>query len=478
MKKVLLLNPPSYEDFDGGAGSRYQATREVRSFWYPTWLAYPAGMLEGSRVIDAPASGLDVDATLKIADDYDMVVMYTSTPSLANDTAFAEAIKSKRPDTLVCFVGPHPTVLPEETLSVSEHIDLVIRGEFDYAVVDLAGGKPLADVDGISYRQDGKFVHNEDRPPLHDLDALPFAVDVYKRDLDYREYEIPWLQYPYVSFYTGRGCSSKCIFCLWPQTYSGNKYRTRSVDNVMEEVMRTLEYYPEVKEIFFDDDNFCGDEDRVIEIANRLKPLGISWGCNAKVTVKYETLKVMKESGMRVIMVGYETGDQQILNNVRKGTTVEQARTFTKNCKELGIMVHGAFVLGLPGETPETIQRSIDFACEVDPETIQVSLASPYPGTKFYDLCVKEGYINPADMVSRSGYQSCVVSYPGISSEEIFMAVERFYKKFYYRPKYVAKVLLKAFSSMEELKRIYREAREFYGFMAKRKESINPPGGC
>jgi len=478
MKKVLLLNPPSYEDFDGGAGSRYQATREVRSFWYPTWLAYPAGMLEGSKVIDAPASGLDVEATLKIADGYDIVVMYTSTPSLSNDTAFAAAIKSRRPDTLTCFVGPHPSVLPEETLAASEHIDVAIRGEFDYTIVELAKGMPFEEVKGISYRKDGKYVHNEERTPIEDLDALPFAVDVYKRDLDYREYEIPWLQYPYVSFYTGRGCSSKCIFCLWPQTYSGNRYRTRNVDSVMEEVKRALEYYPDVKEIFFDDDNFCGDQERVVEISKRLKPLGISWGCNAKVTVKYETLKAMKDSGMRVIMVGYETGDQQILNNVRKGTTVEQARTFTKNCKELGIEVHGAFVLGLPGETRETIQRSIDFACEVDPATIQVSLASPYPGTKFYDLCVREGYINPKDMVSQSGYQSCVVSYPGISSEEIFMAVERFYKKFYYRPKYVVKVLLKAFSSMEELKRIYREAREFYGFMAKRKEGMNTPGGC
>lgn len=474
--RVLFLNPPSFDDFDGGAGSRYQATREVRSFWYPTWLAYPAGMLPDSRVLDSPASGLNVARTLDITKDYGLVVMYTSTPSLANDTAIAAKIKEQRPDTLVCFVGPHPSVLPEETLSAAPPVDFVVRGEFDHAVVELAGGKPLKDVAGISYREGERLLHNPDRPLIHDLDALPMATEVYHRDLDYREYEIPWLQYPYVSFYTGRGCSSKCVFCLWPQTYSGNAYRTRGVESVVEEVRLILKYYPDVKEIFFDDDNFCEDQARAVAIAEAIKPLGISWGCNSKVTTKYETLKAMRDAGMRVIMVGYETGSQEILNNVRKGTTIEQARRFTKDCKELGIMVHGAFVLGLPGETRETIESSIRLACEMDPDTIQVSLATPYPGTKFYDLCVKEGFVNPQSLVNQEGYQRCVLNYPGISGDEIFMGVEKFYKRFYYRPRYVVKVLYNAFKSLDELKKIYREAREFYGFMAKRKQYLKNPG--
>ena len=474
--RVLLLNPPSFEDFDGGAGSRYQATREVRSFWYPTWLTYPAGMLPGSRVLDSPASGLGVRETLEVAKEYKLFVIYTSTPSLRNDTAFAEAIKRQDPGALVCFVGPHPSVLPAETLALSEAIDFVVRGEFDHVVVEAAQGKPLGEIAGISFRRDGSFVHNPDRPPLTDLDSLPFASGVYKRDLDYREYEIPWIQYPYVSFYTGRGCSSKCVYCLWPQTYSGNRYRTRSPENVIEEVKYVLKNFPEVKEIFFDDDNFAEDQPRAVEIARLLKPLGISWGCNSKVNVRFETLKAMREAGMRVIMVGYETGDQAILNNVRKGTTIEQARAFTKDCKDLGILVHGAFVLGLPGETRQTIERSIKFACEMDPETIQVSLASPYPGTKFYEMGVREGWISPDALVGSTGYQGCAVNYPEISSAEIFMAVEKFYKKFYYRPKYVAKVLKKAFSDWAEMKRIFREAREFYGFLAKRKESLKGSG--
>jgi hopanoid biosynthesis associated radical SAM protein HpnJ len=471
--KTLFLNPPSFEDFDGGAGSRYQATREVRSFWYPTWLAYPAGMLPGSRILDAPASGLGVPEALDIAKDYKLFVLYTSTPSLNNDSAFAAKIKEQDKSALICFVGPHPSVLPEETLKAAPAVDFVVRGEFDYVIPEIAEGANLSGVKGISWRDgDNNIVHNPDRELIHDLDSLPFATEIYKRDLDYREYEIPWIQYPYLSFYTGRGCSSRCIYCLWPQTYSGNSYRTRSVKNVIEEVKYALKAFPDVKEIFFDDDNFCEDQPRAIEIARLLQPLGISWGCNSKVSVKYETLKAMKEGGMRVIMVGYETGDQNILNNVRKGTTIEQAKTFTKNCRELGITVHGAFVLGLPGETRDTVEKTIKFACEMDPETIQVSLASPYPGTKFFDICVKEGYINPENLVSEKGYQSCVINYPSISSEEIFMAVEKFYKKFYYRPKYVIKVLRKAIGDKDEMKRIYREAKEFYGFLAKRREAL------
>ncbi len=472
----MFLNPPSFSDFDGGAGARYQATREVRSLWFPVWLTYPAGMLHDSKVVDAVAAGFDAEKTLELARGYELFVLYTSTPSLKSDSAFAERLKAQNPKALVCFVGPHPSILPDETLAVSKAIDFVVRGEFDYAIVEAAGGKPFKDIAGISYRDGDKVVHTPDRPILHDLDSLPFAAEVYKRDLNFKDYEIPWLKYPYMSIYTGRGCSSKCTFCLWPQTYAGNKYRTRSADNVVEEVKYIVKNFPEVKEIMFDDDNFVDDQPRAIEISNKLKPLGISWACNGKVTAKYETLKAMKESGLRAIMVGFESGDQKVLNNVRKGITLEQSREFMKNARKLDIIVHGGFILGLPGETKETIEKSIKFACEMDPETIQVSLASPYPGTHFYELCVREGYINPADLVMTSGHQLCIVNYPHLSSKDIFMAYDKFYKSFYYRPKYIAKVFKKALLDSAERKRIIREAKEYFAFMAKRKEALKAQG--
>lgn len=245
--KPLFLNPPTYEDFDGGAGARYQASREVTSFWYPTWLCFPAGMIEGSRVVDAPVQRFDLDACLAIAAEYDMVVMYTSTPTLSLDIETAHRIKERKPATVTVLTGPHVTVLPEESLRQGEGvIDIVCRGEFDYTTKELCEGREWEKVDGISFWKNGAIHHTPDRPPIQDLDALPFVAPVYKRDLPIAEYVIPHFKNPYVSIYSSRGCPSKCIYCLWPQTFSGRAMRTRSPQNVYEEVKWIVDNIPEI----------------------------------------------------------------------------------------------------------------------------------------------------------------------------------------------------------------------------------------
>src|SRR5256712_2278274 len=188
--KTLLLNPPSFEMFDGGASSRYQATREIPSFWYPVWLAYSAGMTKAGRFLDAPSHDVTPEETIKIAAEYEFLVLFTSTAGFRSDARLAEAIKSANPDIKIAFVGPHVTVQPEQSLKASPAIDFVVRREFDYPVSEFAGGKNLAEIAGISFRKDGRIVHNPDRPQIEDLDALPFAVDVYKRDLDITRYDI------------------------------------------------------------------------------------------------------------------------------------------------------------------------------------------------------------------------------------------------------------------------------------------------
>jgi len=468
--KTLFLNPPSFKDFDGGAGSRYQATREVTSFWYPTWLCYPAGLIEGSRLIDAPAEHLEIDKVLSIAKDFELIVIYTSTPSVNNDISIAQMIKDINSDAKIVFVGPHPSAVPEETLRASNAVDIVARREFDLSIKEIAQGKELSEIDGISYRTNGSISHNRDREYIEDLDSLPFVVNTYKRDLNINNYQIPYLHKPYVSIYTGRGCPSKCSFCLWPQTFSGNSYRVRSIDNVLEEVKLTLELFPETKEIFFDDDTFTANKKRARELSKGLKELNITWSTTSRANTDYETLRIMKDSGLRLLVVGYESGNQEILNNISKGITLNEAREFTRRCKELGIMIHGAFVLGLPEETPESINDSIRFACELDVDTIQVSLASPYPGTKLYDLCKEKNYLVQEHMVNERGWQTCTVQYPGISNIEIFKSVEIFYKKFYYRPKFILRILKKIMFNGEERRRILREGAEFKEFIAKRKK--------
>ena len=470
--KPLFLNPPTFEDFDGGAGARYQASREVTSFWYPTWLCYPAGMIEGSRVVDAPVQKLTLEDCLKIARDYDIVVMYTSTPTLRIDVETARRIKELKPSTVTVLTGPHVTILPEETLKFAAGaVDIVCRGEFDYAVKELCEGRPWDKVDGISFMKDSGTVHTPDRPVLTDLDALPFTSQVYKRDLPVNEYIIPHVKNPYVSIYTSRGCPAQCTFCLWPHTYSGRLVRTRSAENVYQEVKWIKENLPQLGDIIFDDDTFSANRRHARQVAELIAPLGVSWVINARANCDFETLKIMRDAGLHHVIVGYESGNDEILKNIKKGVTRQRAIQFTRDCQKLGITIHGAFIVGLPGESRETIRDTIEYARMLDLNSIQVSLPSPYPGTEFYRQCLENGWLASDAYIDDTGHQMCIVSYPNLSNTEIFDAVELFYKKFYFRPKYIARSIMKMVVDGNERKKLLREGKQYMEYMRKRKQA-------
>lgn len=466
--KTLLLNPPSFEGFDGGASARYQATREVRSFWYPVWLAYPAGLIKDSRLLDGPAQGVSPEETIKISGDYEFVVIFTSTAGFKNDAKLAEGMKANKPTIKIAMVGPHVTVQTEESLKACRALDFVCRREFDYSVAEFAWGHKLETIAGISYWKDGKIVHNPDRPAIEDLDALPFATEIYARDLDYKKYNIPYLLHPYVSFYASRGCPALCTFCLWPQTMSGHPWRTRSAANLVAEVKGVREKFPEAKEIFFDDDTFPWAKAHVLEVCEALKPLKITWSCNARVHTDLETLQAMKDAGCRLMVVGFESGDDTILKNIKKGATTEQAIAFMKDVKKVGIVVHGDFQIGLPGETPETIEKTIEFAKLLDPQTIQVSMSHPYPGTEFDGYVRKHGYLNNDEMTDELGHQLPSIQYPGLDRRYMVEMVERFYDRFYFRPKVILRFLRVMATDSHERARLLEEARDYFATRAKR----------
>jgi len=471
--KTLFLNPPSFENFDGGAGSRWPATREIESYWYPVWLAYPAGMLEGARLLDAPPHYVSAEQTINIAKEYEFLVLFTSTPGFPGDIGLAQAIKAANPGIKIAFVGPHVSVLPEKSLKACAAIDFICRKEFDLSVVEFAQGKPLEQIAGISYLDNGYIVHNPDRPEIQDLDDLPHVTDVYKRDLDVRRYNVPFLLNPFVSLYTTRGCPAQCTFCLWPQTLSGHPWRKRSSDDVAQEMAKAKEYWPFVREFFFDDDTFNIQKARTIELCSKLKPLNLTWSCTSRVTTDYETLRAMKEAGCRLLIVGYESGDQQILKNIKKGATIERARQFTKDCHKLGLVIHGDFIMGLPGETRETINTTIAFAKELDVETIQVSVAHAYPGTELYDYAVKNGFfVADSKMVDDGGHQLAHIQYPGLPADEILDAVHRFYDEYYFRPKAIFRILRKAAFDSGDRKRLYKEAKSFLKVRAMRHKWV------
>src|SRR5579885_2648023 len=476
--KTLLLNPPSFEKFDGGASSRWPATREIESYWYPVWLTYPAGMLPGSRLLDAPPHKVTPQQTVEISKDYEFVVIFTSAVGFEKDLALVRMMKEAKPSLKVAFVGPPVQVKPHESLMASEDIDFIVRGEFDYAVVEFAQGKPINEILGISYRKDGKIIHNPPRRELQteDLDRLPFATEVYKRNLTIENYNVPFLLHPFVSFYTSRGCPALCTFCLWPQTLSGHAWRTRSVDNVVTEIRQALKLFPQAKEFFFDDDTFNIRKDRVIELSKKFKPLKFQWSCTARCHSKYEELKAMADGGARLFIVGFESGDAQILKNIKKGATTEMAREFMKNCKKVGIKVHGDFIIGLPGETKETINKTIDFAKELDCETIQVSLAHAMPGTELHEQMSKEGFLRVEALADQGGHQLPHIEFPHLSKAEMMAGVTRFYDDYYFRPKVVWRIVREALWDSHERKRLYHEAVDFLRLRAERLKWIQQGG--
>ena len=471
MMRTLCLHPPSYQGFDGGAGSRYQAKREIRSFWYPTWLAQVAAIVPGSKLVDAPAADLGLPGVLPLASRYDLAVLHTSSPSFAGDVQVAEALKQENPELTVGFVGAKVAVEPEASLLASPAIDFVAREEFDFTIAEIAEGRPLAEVDGVTFRDaSGMVVNTPDRPILEDMDRLPYVTDVYKRDLNVDDYFIGYLKHPYLSLYTGRGCRSRCTFCLWPQTVGGHRYRTRSVEHVLGEMARVRDLFPTVKEVFFDDDTFTDDRRRAEEIARGMGKLGLTWSCNAKANVPYETLKVMRDNGLRLLLVGYESGNQQILINIKKGIRVDRARQFTKDCRDLGITIHGTFIVGLPGETKETIQETIRFAKQINPHSLQVSIAAPYPGTALYEQAKENGWL-PADdaaLIDEHGVQTATLSYPNLNRTEIYDSVETFYKQFYFRAGKIAEMSAEMLRSPHMMKRRLREGLEFVSFLRQR----------
>jgi len=471
--RSLFLQAPSFDGYDGGAGARYQMKREVKSFWFPRWLAQAAAMVEGAKLIDAPPHGLtfkDIEDDVK---SHDFIVIHTSTPSFRSDCKTAQLIRDLNPNAVIGFIGAKVAVEPQQSLEACPAINFVCRNEYEFTIQELANGNDWSTIKGLSYRdKTGAIVHNAEREILMDMDKLPSVLPLYKQ-LQVDKYFGGYLKHPYMSWYTGRGCKSRCTFCLWPQTIGGHKYRYRSIPKVIEEVKYLQKEFPQVKEIFFDDDTLTDDHARVEALAKELGKLGVVWSCNAKANVPRKTLEILKANGLRLLLVGYESGNQKILHNIKKGLLVDVARRFSKDCHELGIVVHGTFILGLPGETRETIEETLAFAKEVNPHTIQVSLAAPYPGTFLYKQAKENGWFaEDTDLLTEDGTQIAPLNYPHLGHTEIFESVESFYKRFYFRPSKIAAIVGEMLTSPEMMRRRLREGVEFFQFLRTREDAI------
>lgn len=465
-----------------GRAARWQDTGRGGTLYYPIWLSYATAVVEQeyeTRLVDAPAWNWDVKDVVRDVKKFspDLIVVDSSFPSLDNDIHVAEALK----ESIACqtvLVGPAASQFPEKILD-SKGVDVVARFEYDFSVKQVAdaiqSNESFRKIKGISYRENGKKIHNPNREfsSSEDLEKIPFVSKVYKKHLRIEDYFLGSSLYPEVQIFTGRGCPSSCTFCCWPQTLMGRKYRVRGISNVLDE----LEWIQEnlnVKEVFFEDDTFTIDKKRVFEFCKEYEKRGadIPWTCNARADLTYKIMKEMKEANCRLLVVGYESGSDTILKNVKKGVTTEQMRRFTRDARKAGLLVHGDFIIGLPGETKETIEATRHFIKELKPDILQVSVVTPFPGTELYSWVDQNGYLltkNPSEYLDRGGHQKSVISYPSLSSEEITECVDEILRSYYFSMSYVPSALRQVLrkNGLSEFRRLLYSARMFAKYVAK-----------
>lgn len=476
--RVLMLNPPFHPRYS--RGQRSPAVIKSGVIYYPIWLAYAAGVLEQNgfqvKLVDAPAAGHDLAYTLDLVEGWqpELVVMDTSTPSIHHDTQVAEAIKQRAPQTFICLVGPHVSSLPENSLHLSRAIDAIARREYDYTVRDLAlalqGGSGPEGVAGLSYLRDEEIVHEPERPFIQDLDELPLVSEVYKRHLRVEDYFYSISRYPEVTIITGRGCPYHCSFCMWPQTLTGHGYRRRSVENVADEFEFIAREFPQVKEIFIEDDTLTVNQQRCVELSQELIRRGnrLPFTANSRADISYETLSWLKKAGLRLLCVGFESGDQAILDAIHKGIKVEQFHRFREDARQAGVLVHGCFMAGNPGETRQTLAKTLELAKTLNPDTAQFFPIMLYPGTEAYDWAKKNGFIDTADFrewLTTDGLHRSIISQPGLSAEELVIWCDEARRSFYLRPRYMAGKLWQVITRPGEARRILKAGATFVKYL-------------
>ena len=480
--KIYLLNPPFKLGFCRSVRGSGEVSRGG-TLYYPICLCYAAGVLEQShevRLVDAQARKWDLKSVLVDVKQYapDIVVVDTNFASLNNDLDISSHIKEAT-GAITVIVGPPVAQYSARILS-HPGIDIAVKYEYDITLRELAKaielGLDYSQVAGISYMKNGTLVENPLRPFTHndDLDQIPFVSKVYHNHLNIKDYFLSSSLYPLVQIFTGRGCPNQCTFCSWPSNLMGRNYRVRSVSNVLDE-LSWIQDNLNVKEVFFEDDTFTISKDRVLEFCNGYlrRGLDLPWSCNARVnTLDLETMKAMKKANCRLLITGYESGSEEILKNIKKGTTLQQMQDFARNAKKARLMVHGDFIIGLPGETKETIILTKTMIKDLKPELLQVLIPQPIPGTELYAQYKRNGCLlvdDPSDYLDNEGYQKPVISYPALSNQDLVCEANDILRGYYLSLGYLPLAMRQIFrkNGLDEVKRLWYSAKMFMGYTSQ-----------
>ncbi len=474
--RIAFLNPMFGADFTKSA--RWFARSRGRVQRHPDYFCTGAAVLEAAGhevfLCDAQAKNLPTQDLLPRLKEFapDIIVYQTSTPSIDSDIAAARLCKDAT-GAFNVLVGPHVSAEWEDTLvRAGGVVEAVAVGEYDYTIRDIAGGVALKDCPGCAWWDHGRAVRNAPRPYISDLDALPFPA---WRHIDLSDYRDAGKLFPFITLITGRGCPNRCSFCQLPQVMNGRQYRMRSVESVIAEIEYDLRLFPNIQEVMFEDDTLTMREsqDRLVRLCEALvrRRFPVCWSANARVDVNdVEVLRLMKRSGCRMLCVGFEFGDQAMLDGVNKGTTIEQMEIFAANARRAGIRVHGCFMFGGPGETLATARKTIALAKRLRIDTAQFSGIVAYPGSEYYAWAKANGYLVPQDWrgyVDSDYEQVATVSLPGLSAAQINALIDEALRAFYLSPSQMMRMFFKI-RSVADVRAKWHGLRAFAGYALRR----------
>lgn len=419
---VLLAYPPFEQ---GGRSSRWSGTSSIKNcfFSYPPWfLAYSASLLEKA---DIPVDLVDATALNMTDDEFvnyvkkkspELLIAEVSTLTIYKDLKLMKRIKEEI-GCKIALTGSHVTALAREILTENPFIEFVLMGEYELTVVELAKElKENGDILGLAFRNGKNVKINKPRPIIQDLDSLPLPA---RHFLPMDRYNEPFAQIPNQQLISSRGCIFHCVFCLLPQTFYNHTVRYRSPEKVVDEMEMLIKYKP--KEIYFDDDSFTLNPKHVLGVCKEIKDrnLDINWSCMGHALITEDVLKTMVDTGCVGVKFGVETASQKVQRQIKKNLDIEQIRKFVKMAKNFNLRTHATYMIGLPGDTKDTVEQTLKLAVLLGTDRFQISIATPYPGTEFYNWAKQNGHLVTDDFSRYDGNKEAVVSYPNLSKEEI-----------------------------------------------------------
>ena len=432
--KVLLVNPP-------------QPTKYAQP---PMGLAIIAAVLEREghqvNILDANALRLQPEEVVSQAPDADVVGLTAMTPTINAAIRIARHLKQANPDLTTILGGPHAMLLPEETLATAPEIDVIVRGEGEKTFIELLqaleGDQRLDSVSDISYRRNGEVISTPTTVTHVDLDSLPFLAYHLLPLKKYKPEPPHGRAFPFAAIITSRGCPYQCAYCSKP--VFGSNFRGQSPERVVDEIAYHQKEFG-IKEFAFYDDVFTLNKERAYAIADEIikRGLKICWSCETRVDlVDTELLHHIKQAGCYCIAYGIESGSPEILNTLNKGITLEQVEEAVRLSQEVGLQTIGYFMIGSPGETPETIRQTIEFAKKLKLDFVQFTVTIPFPGTKLYELYSEGGKVDDIPWEGfvydgTGGQKTPVFESSLLNSSDLQYWLRQAYKEFYWRPFYL-----------------------------------------